>query len=201
MKQNFYRIIILIILVNMSFKPAFSKTEEPKYQVLTKENNIEIRNYEANIIAEVTVHGQRKAAASSAFRILADYIFGNNEQNIKISMTAPVRQYLAKADFTPEAKEAWNISFIMPSKFTYAALPAVNNPEIKLRKLNKRKYLVIRFSGLASDGKLKEALEELRYYVKINELRVKEGVLFAFYNPPWTLPFLRRNEIMLELIN
>lgn len=201
MIKDLFRIIIFAIFTIMTFKPAFSSVEEPKYQIITKEDNIEIRQYEQMISAEVKIFGNRKSAINSGFRILADYIFGNNQKDLKIAMTAPVRQYKITTGFKADQATEWIISFIMPSKFSYADLPLANNSEILIKLLEPKKYLTIRFSGLASDKKLKNALEQLEIYAKNNQLNIRENILFAFYNPPWTLPFMRRNEIMLEVIN
>lgn len=183
----------------MTLKPAFSKIEEPEYQILSKENNIEIRQYNKMIIAETVLYASRKEAVKQGFRILADYIFGANEQKLKIAMTAPVKQKIAKVRFNLVAQEKWQISFVMPSKFQFADLPKTNNKAITLKEIAAKKYLVIKFNGLASVNKLNDQLTTLLNYSKKNKLKTTEIVIFAFYNPPWTLPFSRRNEIMLEL--
>ena len=114
-----------------------SNLEEPDYQVLQSELNIEIRLYKPMIIAEVNVEGIRKDAIRDGFRLIADYIFGNNtngsrtkipgraKNGLKIPMTAPVQQQ--------STGKSWQISFVMPSKYTIDSLPEPKNDRVKLK--------------------------------------------------------------------
>ena len=101
-------IITLIIAVGILAGPVMSDVEKPDYKVLQSEHNIEIRLYEPMIIAEVDVEGKREDAVRDGFRLIADYIFGNNTVQRDIAMTAPVNQQLTG--------RSWQISLVMPSK-------------------------------------------------------------------------------------
>lgn len=188
--------------------------DEPAFTATKAENGIEVRDYAPVIAAEVEVTGERKEAISKGFRLIADYIFGNNEPKAKIAMTAPVIQ---QADAKKEGEsiamtapviqqgkgdgKAWKVQFIMPPEYTLETLPKPVNPEVKIKKIAGRKMVAIRFSGSTGDENIAKHSALLNDYVKANKLRTRGEPVLAFYDPPWTLPFLRRNEIMLELIS
>lgn len=168
-----------------------SNVEQAEYTVVKSKENIEIRDYSPMILAQVEVSGERKEAIRQGFRILADYIFGNNTSNKKIDMTAPVTQ--------EQYKEEWKIGFVMPKKYTLETLPKPNSKDVVLLSLSTRRFVTIRFSGLATDKSINENIEELESYILVEKLKPIGGVVLAFYNPPWTLPFLRHNEVMVEV--
>lgn len=185
--------------------------EEPAYAASAVENNIEIRDYKPVIAAEVEVTGERNEAISKGFRLIADYIFGNNEPKAKIAMTTPVIQQAdAKkqgeeiAMTTPVIQQAegkgWKVQFIMPAEYTLQTLPKPVNQAVKLREVKGRKMAVIRFSGTTSDdAKIAAKTAELEAYIKARGLHSTGAPVLAFYDPPWTLWFMRRNEIMFEI--
>lgn len=182
-----------------------SNVEQPKYEVIAADNKIEIRDYVPMIVAEVEVSGERDQAISDGFRIIADYIFGNNLSSRKVAMTAPVTQRINEkvamtAPVTQQRKEdSWQVRFVMPSNYTLDTLPRPGNPAIKLNLIEGKRFAVIRFSGLAGEDSLKHETEELIDFIKNKNLTVTSAPTYAFYNPPWTLPFLRRNEVMIEV--
>ena len=184
-------IVLIIILGCVLVDPIMSNVEKPKYQVVSSEANIEIRKYNPMIIALVEVQGERKEAIRGGFKMLADYIFGNNKSKEDIPMTAPVRQQ--------KFQENWQISFIMPSEYNMETLPQPNNKNISLKELPSKKYIVINFSGMISDQNIALHEEKLKKYTLENEMHILSSPIYAFYNPPWTLPFMRRNEIMIEI--
>ncbi len=184
--------------------------DEPAHTVETREGGIEIREYAPMIAAEVSVTGERKEAINQGFRLIADYIFGNNAPNAKIAMTAPVIQQAETkpagekiAMTTPVIQQGdgdrWIVQFIMPAEYTLETLPKPNNDAVKLRALKPKKMVVIRFSGSTGDENIAKKTAELQEYVKAQKLRTTGEPVLAFYDPPWTLPFFRRNEVMLEL--
>ncbi len=182
-----------------------SSVEQPDYKLITSEENIEIRDYHPMILAEVEVSGQRKQAISEGFKILADYIFGNNTSNKKMEMTAPVTNELSEkmAMTAPVLQELhmdkWKVRFIMPKKYSFETLPKPNSKDVILIPLPARRFAVIRFSGLADNESIKLHTEELETYILAVTLKPIGEPILAFYNPPWTLPFLRRNEVMIEI--
>ena len=209
MKKKIVLATLLLVIV-LGFGAAFigpvmSNVEIPDYKLLKKEQNIEIRQYPSFIIAEVKTAGPRQASISAGFRILADFIFGNNEgekqlstngpitqqKGTKIAMTAPVQQEKMDTE--------WAISFIMPSKFSIDTVPSPINDRIKIIQMPSRRYAVITFSGRSTEENLSTHTNELEKYIDGSNYTKAGKAKYAFYNPPWTLPFLRRNEVQFEL--
>ena len=181
----------LAVLAAVAAGPLSSRVEQPVYKVLKSDGAIEVRAYEPSIAAEVALKGNRTAALSDGFRIIAGYIFGANRPNAKIAMTAPVSQ---QAD-----DGAWQIRFIMPRGWSMETLPTPTDPRVKLTPTRAETFLAIRFSGAASDRLIRSKTDELRRYATDHRIATIGEPLIAFYNPPWTLPFLRRNEVMLQV--
>lgn len=216
MKISINSIILLIFILGVGgyfyYHYRIVKTiEQPKYRVLHSNGFIEIREYSPYISASVRVEGSRSDAASKGFKILAAYIFGgfskkSTDQASSIAMTAPVSQYPAKIAMTSPVREkkidnnSWVIEFSMPSQYTLQTLPQPSNSSIIIKKNSQNKYIVIRFSGSVNSGSLAKKKEQLARYMRRNEIIAAEShPIYAFYDPPWTLPFLRRNEIMFRL--
>lgn len=198
-------VILILLLGYAALGPAMSSVEEPKYQLISAEENIQIRKYNPIIIAEVQVRGEREEAIGQGFRLLADYIFGNNKVDQDIAMTAPVTQQSSKkiAMTAPvkqqELDNAWRVSFTMPSKYSMNTLPKPNNEKVALHQVPSKKYVVIKFSGMNSNKNLALHEKKLQEYILENKIQAVSTPIYAFYNPPWTLPFLRHNEIMIEI--
>lgn len=207
-KKIFVAILVLIVVLVFGaamIGPIMSNVEVPAYKILKKEQNIEIRQYPPLIIAEVKTAGSRQASISDGFRILADFIFGNNEgekqlsmngpitqqEGIKIAMTAPVQQEKTDAE--------WAISFIMPSKFSIDTIPNPINDRIKIIQIPSKRYAVITFSGRSTEANLTKHTNKLEIYMNGSSYSKVGNAKYAFYNPPWTLPFLRRNEVQFEI--
>ncbi len=185
--------------------PIMSRVEQPKYTVTRSDGAIEIRDYGSMIAAEVEVSGERRAAINEGFRLIAGYIFGANKPNAKIAMAAPVEQQARQtiamtAPVTQQSRDrSWTVRFIMPKSWTMETLPTPTDDRVKLVPMPSKQMVVIRFSGVANDALIATKTSELRQYAADNKLSVRGEPVLAFYNPPWTLPFFRRNEIMLEL--
>ena len=189
-------------------------TPEPAYTVERTIGAVEIRHYGSRTAAETTVAGGEIRARSVGFERLAGYIFGRNGSRRTIAMTAPVAQSAASGtrasprqrsiamtapvDQAPTADGQWRISFFMPAKETVATLP---NPDDKnvVVTLPPETVAVLRYSGtptrkavLKADARLLQALAEASISV--------EGVPFGwFYDPPWAIPALRRNEAVVRV--
>ena len=117
----------------------------------------------------------------------------SSEQNksAKIAMTAPVG--------IESAGNQWTVSFVMPSEYTLASLPKPLDPQVKIRELPAEKKAVITFSGFYNEEKVKEKTQALRDWMKSRNLKSTGEPQFARYNPPWTLPFMRRNEVLIQI--
>jgi hypothetical protein len=195
----------LLAIAAATAGPIMSRVEQPEYKVTSSQGSIELREYGAMIVAEAEVKGERKAAITEGFRLIAAYIFGANKPSAKISMTAPVQQQAKQtiamtAPVTQKASDGdWTVSFIMPKGWSMDTLPAPTNKRVKLVPVPAKRMVVIRFSGTADDRSIATKTAELRKYAADHTLSVIGEPALAFYNPPWTLPFLRRNEIILGL--
>jgi len=187
------------------------KTPEPSWHSVKKDGDIEIRAYDPMIVAEATTTGQRSTAINEGFSILADFIFGGNTVNQKIEMTAPVTQQALntisqKIPMTAPVTQIatgnnneWKTSFIMPSDYTLATLPKPNNANIKIREVPAYEVAVIRFSGFNSDKNLLIHEAKLVAWIEKNNIKAIGKPTYAFYNPPWTPPFMKRNEVMIKI--
>ncbi|MFT5509962.1 MAG: hypothetical protein ACI89J_003053 [Hyphomicrobiaceae bacterium] len=198
-------LIIIVGVAAVAVGPIMSRVEQPEYLITASKGAIEVRSYDPMISAQATVHGKREDAINEGFRLIAAYIFGANKPNAKIEMTAPVQQQreLKIAMTAPVTQQAdgdrWTVEFIMPKRWTMETLPAPEDDRVKLVPVLGRKMVVIRFSGSARDKLITRKTAELRAYANEQKLDVVGEPVFAFYNPPWTLPFLRRNEVMFQL--
>jgi hypothetical protein len=177
---------------------AMSHTEQPRYTVIASHGPLEVREYGPLVVAETQVCGPRQDAIQQGFRRIAGYIFGGNASQQKIAMTAPVIQQQREAVQLAGATE-WAVRFVMPSAHSLATLPLPKDAKVKLSALEGRRYAAIRFSGTGKDQNIHKHLAILEQHIAAQNLKVIGPPLLAFYNPPWTLPFLRRNEIWLEL--
>ncbi|MEM6602774.1 MAG: heme-binding protein [Pseudomonadota bacterium] len=197
--------ISVIIIALIVIGPIMSNVEQPEYEVIHKYDHIEVRSYKPMIVAETAVTGVREDAISEGFKQLADYIFGNNIAADKIEMTAPVMQQAGQnipmtAPVMQHNKDgAWHIHFVMPSEYKLSELPKPKNPNVTLKEIDKRDFIVITFSGSNSEDNINHYEQEIRAFMKEQKLSPQSEPIYAFYNPPWTLPPLRRNEIMFEV--
>ena len=187
-------------------------TEEPNFTILNQMEDFELRRYDQQIVAQTWVAGDQKEASNKGFKILADYIFGNNTapsgESSKISMTAPVKMQSQTDQSQKIAMTApvsmqqddgkWRVQFTMPSSYTMSTLPKPNNPDITINEVPVQTYGVIKFSGLAGEEKVATKTKELQNWMQSQNLVTTGTPELARYNPPWTLPFMRRNEIMIS---
>lgn len=202
----FIFLLILAVLIGLALiGTIMSNVEQPKYKIIHSKGSIELREYAPMVVAEVEVSGERKEAINNGFRILADYIFGNNSPGKKIAMSAPVTQQQGEkiAMSAPVTQQGdgntWKVRFVMPESYTLETLPEPNSKNVTLIPIPAKRFAVIRFTGLAGDSSIKSNTEELQAYIHEQKLKPLSSPTFAFYNPPWTLPFLRRNEVMIEV--
>lgn len=199
---------VLIALMVVAALPSVSMAvEEPAFKQVLREGDFEVRDYPALVVAEVTVAGDQKEAASKGFRLLAGYIFGGNKRRQSIAMTAPVAQQLASEKIamtapvaqTPGAAGTWVVRFTMPSTWSLQTLPMPDNSKVNLRETEPARFAVLRFSGLARPTDVEAKSGDLLALVKSHRLRAIGPVSLAQYNPPWTPWFMRRNEVMIEV--
>jgi hypothetical protein len=167
-----------------------SDIETPKYTVIKTYDDFEVRQYESMIVAQTTMpQDTYKKSASTGFRRIAGYIFGNNKQKQEIAMTAPVFM---------EMGEDTKMAFVMPSKYALTDLPAPNASNVTLVKVEPKKYAVVGFSGFASDRRIANYTEKLKQLLVANKIEAIGSYNFLGYNAPWDL-IGRRNEIAVEV--
>ncbi len=179
---------------------------EPPYKVVAEEGEIEIRHYEAMIVAETVVEGGYGQSSGTAFSRLAGYIFGKNRSQQKLPMTAPVLQEAASEKLpmtAPVIQEkqgtGWVMAFVMPEGSTMESLPLPLDPAVTLRAIPAKKVGVIRYSGLHSESNLKSYAAKLTLWLQQKGYRTLSQPRTASYDPPWTIPFLRRNEVQIDI--
>lgn len=184
---------LAVIAVGLWFY-LVSTVEQPKYASVTQEGAIEIRDYPALVVAEVTRRGDRQAAVRAGFSPLAGYIFAKSREGETVSMTAPVTQTPAAA-----ADQAWLIRFIMPSKYTLETLPKAAGEDVRLLPLPAARRAAIRFSGVATDALIADNEARLRAWLAQAGIAILGAPTYAYYNDPWTPGPLRRNEVLFEV--
>ena len=182
---------------------ARGRTEQPAHAVLVDEPPFQLRRYAPSLVAEVTVTGDRDAATDRGFRPLADYIFAKGRKGDAIAMTTPVQQAALGADAAATVGGAgtaagrYQVRFHMPAKWTAETLPAPADPDIAIRTVPERALAVVTFSGRATDEAVRREAERLRGFMERRGLQGNGTVEYAYYDPPWTPPPLRRNEVMM----
>jgi len=187
-------IVKYLIIFSLIFSSQLMATEEPEFTLILKDNHFEIREYAPRIMAQVSTSGDFDEASSGGFKVLADYIFGENiikDRAEKISMTAPV---LAEKN-----NNEWLISFVMPRKYSMETLPKPISLDVRLTEAPKEKFAVIVFSGLVRESNYNEKFQLLNEFIKDKGLISLEVLQVARYNPPWTLPFFRWNELLIKI--
>jgi len=188
--------IILAVIIGIFFLSQLimsfqsDKIETPKYTVLKKYDEFEIRQYDSMIIAQTILPSSSYDASSSmGFRRVASYIFGGNDKNESISMTSPVFM---------EMGENTKMAFVMPKNYKLEELPKPNSGDVQLIVIEPKKYAVIKFSGYASDEKIKEKSQELQNLISREKLTKVGTFQYLGYNPPWKV-IGRKNEIAVEI--
>ena len=202
------RVNIFSLLIFIFWGTNLSALEEPKYSVLKEYENFEIRNYASYLVAEVDIEGSYNKSGNEAFRILAGYIFGDNQSSTKMNMTAPVESEAIQSSekmnmtapvFSNKNFNGYTYRFVMESKYTQETLPVPNNSKIRITEIKDRVMAVISFSGRWSQKNFDKHEQILVNDLKNEGIGVASEAIYARYNAPFTPWFLRRNEIMFEI--
>jgi hypothetical protein len=180
--------------------------KQARYTVIEKEGKFEIRQYEPCIVAETLVESDFDSAGNAAFRRLFNYISGQNRQRESIAMTAPVNQQARSEKIAMTApvnqqksQDQWAVSFVMPSKYTMQTLPEPLDPAVTLREIPGRKMAALRYSGTWSQKRYEDNRTRLEAFIRNRGLRISGEAIFARYDPPFQLFFLRRNEVLIPV--
>ena len=181
-------------------------SEEAKYSIVLKEGDLELRRYEPQIVAETIVEGDFDEVGNEAFRRLFGFISGKNRKNEPIPMTAPVSQgkegekIPMTAPVNQEQRgDQWSITFLMPSQYTMQTLPAPVDERVYLREVTERLMAAITYSGTWSRKRYELHKEKLLDWMRDKQLEQAGEPVYARYNPPFTLWFLRRNEVLIPV--
>lgn len=195
MKTTLIISIVLIGLLALSqlvMSYTSNAIEQPNYKIIKRFKNFEIRLYPETVVASTKMPSNNyDNSSSSGFRTIAGYIFGGNEESIKISMTSPVRM---------EMTDSVEMSFYMPSAYSLNNLPKPNNSNVILTKKKSQMVAAIEFSGWANNDKIEEAFNELKNLLEENNIRYVNECTYLGYNPPYQL-VNRKNEVIIELID
>ena len=190
---------------------GINDTPQAKYQNVKKASPYSIRVYDPVVEAQVTVKADNyKSAINKGFRELFNYITGSNTVNQKISMTAPVltQQKSQNIEMTAPVlisessdnnDKSWTIAFVMPDDMTLKNAPTPTSDKVKLFEKPQTKVAVIQFSGFLNKQAIESNTKKLKDWIKENNLETTGIPQAAGYNPPWTIPFLRTNEIMIPI--
>lgn len=163
-------------------------TEIQSYKIVADLPGFQLREYAPHTIVTKPMPGSLSQSGNQAFGFLADYIFGNNSAGTKIAMTAPVLQQ--------RTKEGFEVSFVMPSDM---ADPPMPKTDLRVSRVDKKLMAASRFSGSASDALFEAKAKKLLDALSKSVYSPVSEVLFARYDGPWTLPLLRRNEVLVEV--
>ncbi len=183
--------------------------DEPAYETLQTDGPVEVRRYDELVVARTTVSGGYDATTSTAFGRLAGYIFGKNRSKQKIAMTAPVLQErdsstsekiaMTAPVLMEEVGESWQMTFVLPEGYTLDNAPDPVDPAVEVTTMPARTVATLRFSGRLREKSIEHHTEELERWIAESDYRAVSPPRAAGYDPPWTLPALRRNEIQIDV--
>ncbi len=216
MKKKNMDIILIIIGVGLVGWTLYSwlpvrNIKEPKYKLVKEASGYEIREYVTYIVAETTISDAANGndAARKGFPIIAGYIFGGNTKKDKIAMTVPVNTQESTSEKiamtvpvnTVEEAErgVYKVSFVMPSQYTLETLPEPDDTRVKLREVPAHKVAVQKFSWTTSESAFKKHGAELLKALTRDSVETVGAINAARYNTPWTIPFMLRNEVQIDV--
>ena len=181
-------IICLSIFVSMAVSDSY---KEPNFTVISKYDNIEIRQYDKYVIAKTSIPKKNSSLDDNMFSVLAGYIFGGNNQGKSIPMTTPV--------ITKESDSSYDMIFFMLDSNTPNDLPRPNSSKINLETFSMGKIISIRFGMWATEERVLKYKTILDQFIKDNNITISSNLMIAQYNSPWIMPPFRRNELMYQI--
>ncbi|MFT6878695.1 MAG: DNA gyrase inhibitor GyrI [Granulosicoccus sp.] len=206
---------LLLIAATLILSTACSvfgveSVEEAPYQTVLKENEFEIRDYAPFVVAQTRIDASYKEAGNKAFRKLFAYISGENETRAKIAMTAPViaepkivssseKIAMTAPVLSQQDGEAWLYKFVLPKGFTVDTAPRPLNPDVTIAETAPQRVATIRYSGRSTDKARVQNTKALKDWIESTGLVQQSEPRWAGYNAPWTLPPLRRNEVLIDV--
>ena len=213
MVRSIYILPIVLLSASCSFVGVRSGLEQPHYEVVeVLSKRLEIRRYGSRLAIETTVQGgDTREARRRAFRRLFNYISGANEPGRKITMTAPVETASGGSAFgvkiamtAPVETAASNhhtlMRFFLPSGLSIETAPRPTDPEVSVVTVPEQTLAALSFTGLASQGSLATQKNRLTADLASTHWEAQGIVTAYYYDPPWTLPFMRRNEVVVVVV-
>jgi hypothetical protein len=205
MMQILGSIVLAFLLSACSMFGVRSGTEQASYTVVAQlDENIEVRRYPPRVVAETSVTAPDESSArNKAFRALFDYISGANRSQTKVAMTAPVETaakpekiaMTVPVETKAQATGTYVMRFFLPAGYTLETAPEPTNPDVRIFEVPERTVAVLRFSGSRGSDNVAVHLSELDTVLEGSGWRAAGEPFSMFYDPPWTIPFLRRNEV------
>ncbi len=203
-----FLIIVFLLWIIISYFTLYN-TEEPDFSLVKTDGSFEIRDYAPYIIAQVKVKWKREEAIKKWFNKLSSYIFWDNETLKKhpsyqysyknatvesevIPMTVPVMEI-------PKSNNFYVVQFVMPRKYNIQNIPVPRDSEIQILEIPMRRRAIVTFNWNASGKKILKKTKDLKNIMLWKKISVKGKFVTAIYNPPFTFPFIRRNEIMVDI--
>lgn len=208
------RSLVFIFIIFQSACSVFGirSEEEAKYKMIFEQDEFQLRQYEPMLVAETVIDLNFDKAGKVAFGRLFDYISGENLNSEKIAMTAPVVATIDTVNsgqkiamtapvITEKQAQGWRYYFVLPNHFSLSSAPAPINPQVAIKEISSNKVAVIQYSGLWDEHLFNEKSAQLKTWMIENNYDPDSLPRFAGYDPPWTLPFLRRNEVLIDVKN
>jgi DNA gyrase inhibitor GyrI len=183
-----FLVLIAVVLAMVSCQASRMGYESAPYSAVRTEGAFEVRDYPALTVVETAMSNQ---SADGSFGRLFSFITGRNATQQKISMTTPV--------FMSDSGPVRTMAFVMPASLGAGKVPAPTDGALSVRELPAGRFAVLRFRGGRSPAKEQESLERLKAWLATQRLPVSSDPVYAYFDPPWTPPFLRRNEVMLRI--
>ena len=179
---------------------------EAAYTLILQDGDFEIRLYQPMLVAETVINADYTNSGSIGFNRLAGYIFGNNRQREKIAMTTPVYREpqgekiaMTAPVLQQQVADEWLMTFVMPPEYNLNNLPEPLDPLVSIKSVAGKKVAVIRYSGSLSEEKINEKAHQLNEWLLKNSYKILSTARSAAYDPPWTIPTLRRNEVHIDI--
>jgi len=177
----------------------------PTYTIVQGEGNIETRNYQSLLVAEITENGDRETAMKNGYEALNSYFQGANSTGEKIAMTEPVMQFAVfhsihgMTDARTVDNHKWVVRFFLPVEFTRASAPQPQDQNVRILETNPMKVVAISYSGRWSNENIQSNEDTLKEYINNNALHAVDVPAYAFYDSPASSPWSRHNEVLIKL--
>ncbi len=184
--------IVVITGIGLLIVSFTSKNiETPKYKVIKTYDEVEVRLYPKMVVAKTNLADKSfDDQGSNGFRTIAGYIFGGNEKNEKIAMTAPVVMNMG---------DSASMYFVMPKSYDKAELPTPNSKNVQIVEVAEKTLAVISYGGFSSDEKIEKHRKQLEIILKKNKIQTKGAYMYMGYNAPWDI-INRKNEVAIEVV-